>query len=568
MVATTSCIPDVTYNTTSNDVMGVLTFTYNGLNVSGTVYPYCANMYHIEWGDGTSTSGTNLTAATTLYHTYYSVGIYTVTLVIDNLNYTSTACNISYECVSSTKYSISIGGEGASCCTDDIPAYDIATKTIDDIGQFGANTSTGELVFRQNDCPDDVPLGCIRLTKDVNLISNVISAQASLYGDYWLYEEEEYTTSTTLVPNVIENGNLNQWRVSESYTYREELDEDIINSSSQTEYKNYDRGTFGMETFDWDYPENNDPELWLLSSRNTEYSPNGNVLEQQNILGNYSTVAFSWNNTQTHYIAQNAEQGTALFESFEKVYPDVNSSNYRFLEEYVHYDAGDGPIDNTIAHTGENSIALVDPGSTDAYVITSINDMGLKLSTQSFEKGLLVQAWFHIDKAKNDADIDLYLWNRYASTWWTSQLTMSKISEAGEWQLYGVLVRPADLTALGLSATGQSRVVMGVHVNNLISIGSSTSDPDEYENSWITAGEEATSDIHMDDVRIQPLSSEMQCYVYDDTGKLRATFDQQHYATIFQYDASGKLVRKLKETVEGIKTISETEYNSPGNASW
>lgn len=67
----------------------------------------------------------------------------------------------------------------------------------------------------------------------------------------------------------------------------------------------------------------------------------------------------------------------------------------------------------------------------------------------------------------------------------------------------------------------------------------------------------------IDDVRIQPVDSKATCYVYDDKNfRLLAQFDDQHFALLYQYNAEGKLVRKLKETVRGTKTITETQYHT------
>ncbi|MBL4669491.1 MAG: hypothetical protein JKY30_09555 [Flavobacteriales bacterium] len=42
-----------------------------------------------------------------------------------------------------------------------------------------------------------------------------------------------------------------------------------------------------------------------------------------------------------------------------------------------------------------------------------------------------------------------------------------------------------------------------------------------------------------------------------------ATFDDQHFGLFYQYNAEGKLVRKLIETERGMKTVQETQYNTP-----
>ena len=68
----------------------------------------------------------------------------------------------------------------------------------------------------------------------------------------------------------------------------------------------------------------------------------------------------------------------------------------------------------------------------------------------------------------------------------------------------------------------------------------------------------------IDDVRIQPIDAQMNCYVYDTkTQQLLASFDDQHFGTYYQYNEKGQLVRKIIETERGKKTVQENQYNVP-----
>lgn len=62
-----------------------------------------------------------------------------------------------------------------------------------------------------------------------------------------------------------------------------------------------------------------------------------------------------------------------------------------------------------------------------------------------------------------------------------------------------------------------------------------------------------------DDIRIFPSTGLMKSHVYDPTDlKLRATLDDNNYATFYYYDESGALFLVKQETAEGIKTIQES----------
>ncbi len=68
---------------------------------------------------------------------------------------------------------------------------------------------------------------------------------------------------------------------------------------------------------------------------------------------------------------------------------------------------------------------------------------------------------------------------------------------------------------------------------------------------------------YFDDVRIHPLNGSFKSYVYDgETFWLTAELDDNNYATYYEYDEEGGLIRIKKETVRGIVTIQETRSNT------
>jgi hypothetical protein len=66
-----------------------------------------------------------------------------------------------------------------------------------------------------------------------------------------------------------------------------------------------------------------------------------------------------------------------------------------------------------------------------------------------------------------------------------------------------------------------------------------------------------------DDIRIHPLDGSMKSYVYDPVNlRLVAELDERNYATMYEYDEEGKLIRVKKETEKGIMTIKENKNNT------
>jgi hypothetical protein len=76
--------------------------------------------------------------------------------------------------------------------------------------------------------------------------------------------------------------------------------------------------------------------------------------------------------------------------------------------------------------------------------------------------------------------------------------------------------------------------------------------------------ETTTGSALFDDVRLLPADGSMKCYVYDPVNlRFVAELDERHFATFYEYDNEGKLVRVKKETEQGIKTFKETRENAP-----
>lgn len=69
-------------------------------------------------------------------------------------------------------------------------------------------------------------------------------------------------------------------------------------------------------------------------------------------------------------------------------------------------------------------------------------------------------------------------------------------------------------------------------------------------------------DAYFDDIRFFPYDGSMMSYVYDPRNlRLMAQLDERNYATLYEYDEEGKLVRVKKETEKGVMTIQENRDN-------
>lgn len=65
--------------------------------------------------------------------------------------------------------------------------------------------------------------------------------------------------------------------------------------------------------------------------------------------------------------------------------------------------------------------------------------------------------------------------------------------------------------------------------------------------------------LYFDDMRVHPYNANVKSYVYDPvTLRLLAELDANNYASFYEYDEEGTLIRTKVETQEGVKTVTET----------
>ncbi|MEL6142996.1 MAG: hypothetical protein AAFU67_15415, partial [Bacteroidota bacterium] len=292
------------------------------------------------------------------------------------------------------------------------------------------------------------------------------------------------------------------------------------------EEKNYNAGTYTLDLFNYQYPQANNPEKWLRMNTVSRYSPNGNALEEENILGIKSCAKFGYNKVLPYAIAQNCAYDNFLFESYENTY--VNDR----LEDGRQLITDEGVVTNEYAHSGIQSLRL-------KYTNQGLSLVKMPITEQLLDKGLSTKVWVKSSGASKQIDGHLRL--NVVEGAGNDPLTSSpfqRIAQTGEWTLFEAKVH--DLSSvLTLGETYDFRL-------------------------YFDFGNAGTHQVWIDDVRMQPMDAQATCYVYDvNSLRLITSFDDQHFGLYYQYNAEGQLVRQLIETERGFKTVQEAQYNTP-----
>ena len=87
--------------------------------------------------------------------------------------------------------------------------------------------------------------------------------------------------------------------------------------------------------------------------------------------------------------------------------------------------------------------------------------------------------------------------------------------------------------------------------------------PEDASKMTIALKNNSGAKAYFDDIRFHPFNATMKSYVYDpETLRLSAELDDENYATFYDYDEEGALVRVRKETERGVMTIQEARQSS------
>lgn len=355
---------------------------------------------------------------------------------------------------------------------------------------------------------------------------NVIEASAiTLKGD-WTAPEFAYTLFNPTL-NKFENGAKGRWYPFETYVYKEKIIPGARDQAPNTERIYKDAGVFPFIQFNWANPSQNLVSKWIKTTTVTSIDNNGNPVEERDIDNIYSAAKFGYGGILPYILGQNTRKQESFFESFEYV---QNNNAVLQLEDFLvkpssHLIATNG----TQAHSGKGYLSITSPGGINLwqnipYTPSSPREMTLRLWVKMDDKNYeSYQAW-----GGSVAGPIIISWNGGISP---ISVVPSYTARSGDWAL---LTAKVDLQSVASPVTYNLKITK---------LGSST--------------------IHLDDIIYKPSKSQTTAYVYDVKNyRLITSFDDRHFGLFYQYDAQGKLIRKIAETERGKKTITETLYNT------
>lgn len=302
------------------------------------------------------------------------------------------------------------------------------------------------------------------------------------------------------------------------------------------------------------------PGNWIGGEEMLSYDQRGNSLQSKDVLNNHSAVQFGYNNNAVIAVADSTELNDMGYDGFEDylflnnctfnqncdydpssdLSSTSNSAHFNFLNSNQHYDL----VKKAKSHTGLFSLEL--PAGQSVSLLRSVkngtNDMNNRLSINT-------NGTYALGTNGNIPIFNPSAGKYIISAWVyvTSSNAIPKISVSGN----------PDI----MLSSNEPNIEGWKKITGIVEVLGTENSP-----LMITLSA-AGGTVYFDDIRIHPKDGNLNSYVYDRyTLRLMAELDENNYATFYEYNDAGQLIRVKKETEKGIMTLQENrQYLSTMN---
>jgi hypothetical protein len=298
---------------------------------------------------------------------------------------------------------------------------------------------------------------------------------------------------------------------------------------------------------------------WVWNAASTLFNQRGFEVENKDPLGRYNAGLYGYNNTLPVAVIQNSRYRESAFDGFEDYSMDLGLCDTSCTSgRNFDFSGFAAKIDSTQKHTGKYSIR-VDPANpvgisadlvstdSDSFSVTvaKIDDRctpGVKVLKEMRANAKTVLPPFSPLTGKT---VLVSAWVKEGQVCTVPSYTNCQI---------GITLEPGAPNAEPIIAAPSGNIIEGwQRIEKVITI------PEGATRLFINFQAKNSTTVYFDDVRIHPYNANMKSFVYNPMNlRLMAELDENNYATFYEYDDDGTLIRLKKETERGIKTIKET----------
>ena len=382
---------------------------------------------------------------------------------------------------------------------------------------------------------------------------NIVGISATEYQDEAKLFGNCFDQATAINPHKFKL--RGQWKPKYDYLFDHHRDYTAVgtrNDGLLTVYQPFWKRQFGNwhpihSTIRSDYNAEKPLQNWMRTNTATRFDYYGNSIETENAIGVKSAVYYGYNQQVVKANVENSRYEESGFDGFE----DYLTEGYRKGRPYelppcanAHFKINDLIPTTDEAHTGKYSAEVI-PGGHIVY--QSLVWDGEVSPTQAHEAPYQIHEQ---DLLQNHRFVNAVDERTYVLMGWIKD----KVAIQGQ-TTYNSSISIHSPFGQIPAEEKRSHIIDGwQRVELTFSMHPSLSEGTAIEirlNGGNLGG-------YFDDIRVHPFDSEMEATVVDPI-ELRpmATLDSRNFATIFQYDEDGKLVRTIQETERGKQTIVE-----------
>jgi hypothetical protein len=316
---------------------------------------------------------------------------------------------------------------------------------------------------------------------------------------------------------------------------------------------------------------------WISTATVENISKYGQSVETKNPLSIYSVMKYGFGQSLPIISANDARYHEVAFFSFEdKDYEQTNNTGFKFDRDYFPLtstanqnpdvykvgNAENAAVVKDEAHTGKYSYYIQPKNNSSAAYTAKF----IELCGPETDNSNLFKENYYIDVAGAKANDKSYSaefqperGKKYLITYWTKSKPSSNIGEQG----YIDVKFDCDINYT--SSDVKSNQVKQVEIEGWSLMSKEIEIPKDAKIMKFVFNPCSTGS-YFDDIRFSPINTVMKSYVYNPKIlKHVAELDENNYATFFDYDEMGNLVRIRKETERGIMTIKEGRSNLKDN---
>ena len=307
---------------------------------------------------------------------------------------------------------------------------------------------------------------------------------------------------------------------------------------------------------------NSSSNKWVRNDLVHHYDQRGNEIESSDANNIVSSASYGFNGTQVVAVTANAKHQEMTYDSFEDYDFKNNCATTNGSEmpkNLAFYRNQTGiKLDRTVAHTGNYSMSIDKAtrlklsGQLDGLFCVDPNNQTPHPTVINRAASIGQDSAYNYNNCSDclpkfgllpDKRYTMSIWVASQNSLKTNERPLSiKVSIASQSEIMPVNLRP------------QGPVIEGWQKME----GEFTPPTAARFMYFSFYNLNADQKIYVDDVRILPFNAKMKAYAYDQRSRrLMAELDENHYATFYEYDDEGQLVRIKRETETGIQTVKE-----------